>query len=131
MARLRAAGLLLALLTVSGCRAARPQCETIPSTIHITKDEFSSSGQLERTCEGDIPVNKCEGTCSSQVQPSVISPSGFNKECSCCKETGLRVREITLTRCFNPDGQQVAGDQGRLTVKLREPSDCRCSRCEN
>ena len=53
------------------------------------------------------------------------------QECSCCKETGLRVREITLTRCFTPDGQQIGGDDGKLTVKLREPSDCRCSRCEN
>jgi len=123
--------LLLVLAAAGPARAGRTQCETIPSNIHITKDEFGNTGQLDRSCEGDIPVNKCEGTCSSSLQPSVISPNGFNKECSCCKETGLRQREITLSRCYTADGQQIKGDRGQMTVQLKEPSDCRCSRCED
>lgn len=37
------------------------------------------NGQLVRTCEGDLAVNKCEGTCTSQLQPSVVKASGFLK----------------------------------------------------
>lgn len=42
-------------------------------------EEFDELGRLQRTCNGDIAVNKCEGACNSQVQPSVITPSGFLK----------------------------------------------------
>lgn len=81
----------------------RPEeCETLPSELHIIKgelccainyhenkliqnnfmlniEEFDELGRLQRTCNGDIAVNKCEGACNSQVQPSVITPSGFLK----------------------------------------------------
>lgn len=36
-------------------------------------------GRLQRTCNGEVQVNKCEGLCNSQVQPSVITPTGFLK----------------------------------------------------
>ncbi|XP_015375768.1 PREDICTED: partner of bursicon-like [Diuraphis noxia] len=55
------------------------ECETLPSELHIIKEEFDELGRLQRTCNGDIAVNKCEGACNSQVQPSVITPSGFLK----------------------------------------------------
>lgn len=42
-------------------------------------EEFDELGRLVRTCSGDVNVNKCEGACNSQVQPSVITPSGFLK----------------------------------------------------
>lgn len=42
-------------------------------------EEFDELGRLTRTCSGDISVNKCEGACNSQVQPSVITPNGFLK----------------------------------------------------
>lgn len=42
-------------------------------------EEYSEGGILSRTCEGDVGVAKCEGSCSSQVQPSVVHPSGFLK----------------------------------------------------
>lgn len=42
-------------------------------------EEFDELGRLTRTCSGDILVNKCEGACNSQVQPSVITPNGFLK----------------------------------------------------
>lgn len=54
-------------------------CETLPSEIHIIKEEFDELGRLQRTCNADIAVNKCEGACNSQVQPSVITPNGFLK----------------------------------------------------
>lgn len=43
------------------------------------KEEFDELGRLQRTCNGEIAVNKCEGACNSQVQPSVITPTGFLK----------------------------------------------------
>lgn len=54
-------------------------CETIKSEIHLIKEEFDELGRLQRTCNADVKVNKCEGFCSSQVQPSVITPTGFLK----------------------------------------------------
>lgn len=51
-------------------------------TLYIYVDyieEYSEGGILSRTCEGDVGVAKCEGSCSSQVQPSVVHPSGFLK----------------------------------------------------
>lgn len=38
-------------------------------------------GSLLRTCSGEVNVNKCEGMCNSQVQPSVVSATGFLKVC--------------------------------------------------
>ncbi|XP_050533747.1 partner of bursicon [Daktulosphaira vitifoliae] len=105
-------------------------CETLPSDLHITKEEFDELGRLQRTCSGDVAVNKCEGACNSQVQPSVITPSGFLKECYCCRETFLRERVITLTHCYNPDGQRLTGEKlATLEVKLKEPADCKCYKC--
>ena len=42
-------------------------------------DQYDEIGRLKRTCSGDISVTKCEGFCSSQVQPSVASTTGFSK----------------------------------------------------
>ncbi len=88
------------LLVLAGKGALAGNCETLPSTVHITKgiqfylkgsigllyifyidyiEEYSEGGILSRTCEGDVGVAKCEGSCSSQVQPSVVHPSGFLK----------------------------------------------------
>ena len=48
MARPTAAqsALLLVVAAAAGCRAARPQCETIPSNIHITKGETPSAARM-------------------------------------------------------------------------------------
>lgn len=54
-------------------------CETIKSEIHLIKEEFDELGRMQRTCNADVIVNKCEGLCNSQVQPSVITPTGFLK----------------------------------------------------
>nr|QBX89031.1 bursicon-B [Nephrops norvegicus] len=105
------------------------ECETLPSTIHVAKEEFDEAGRVERTCEEDLAVNKCEGACVSKVQPSVNTPSGFLKDCRCCRETHLRAREVTLTHCYDADGNRLTGDRGTLVIKLREPADCQCFKC--
>ncbi|XP_034238241.1 partner of bursicon [Thrips palmi] len=105
-------------------------CETLPSEIHIVKEEFDELGRLSRTCNGDIAVNKCEGACTSQVQPSVITPTGFLKECYCCRESFLRERVVALTHCYDPDGARLTAEgRSSMEVKLREPADCRCFKC--
>ena len=90
---------LLAIVT-SGQPSGDENCETLMSEIHITKgikdlgkpvkekhrsrtifipDEYDEAGSLSRTCSGDVSVTKCEGFCNSQVQPSVITTTGFLK----------------------------------------------------
>ncbi|XP_018569361.1 partner of bursicon [Anoplophora glabripennis] len=105
-------------------------CETLPSEIHLTKEEYDELGRLQRTCNGEVAVNKCEGSCKSQVQPSVITPTGFLKECYCCRESFLRERIITLSHCYDPDGVRLTNEgTNSMDVKLREPSDCKCYKC--
>lgn len=82
-------------------------CETLPSEIHLIKEEYDELGRLQRTCNGDVQVNKCEGQCNSQVQPSVITATGFLKECYCCREGYLRERIVNLTYCYDPDGIRI------------------------
>lgn len=59
--------------------SSKSTCETLPSSIHVTKEEHDQAGNVIRICEGTIIVNKCEGTCVSQLQPSVTKPTGFLK----------------------------------------------------
>ena len=54
-------------------------CETLPSKIKVTKEEHDHLGNVIRVCEGNIIVNKCEGTCLSQLKPSVTTATGFLK----------------------------------------------------
>jgi hypothetical protein len=87
-------------------------------------------GRLQRSCNGDILLNKCEGFCNSQVQPSVITATGFLKECYCCRESFLRDRQITLTHCYDPDGVRLhAAESATMDVKIKEPVECRCFKC--
>ncbi|CAH0752472.1 unnamed protein product [Diatraea saccharalis] len=87
-------------------------------------------GRLIRSCSGEVSVNKCEGMCSSQVQPSVSTATGFLKECFCCRENFLRERLVTLTHCYDPDGLRLEDeDRAIMEVRLREPDDCKCYKC--
>lgn len=54
-------------------------CHSLPSEIHVTKEETDESGNVVRLCEGTIRVAKCEGTCLSELRPSVHSTTGFAK----------------------------------------------------
>ena len=47
-------------------------CETLSSKLHITKEEYSKGKELLRSCEDDVPLNKCEGYCVSTTQPSAM-----------------------------------------------------------
>lgn len=87
------------------------------------------SGQLERTCEGEVAVSKCEGSCSSRVRPSAVSHTGFFKDCQCCRETTLRSRAVTLNKCYDPNGKTLTGDKETYIMHLKEPVDCKCYRC--
>ncbi|KAB7497724.1 Partner of bursicon [Armadillidium nasatum] len=93
-------------------------------------NEFDNGGRLIKKCEEDLAVNKCEGACVSKVQPSVNTPSGFLKDCKCCRETHLRSRKVTLTHCYDADGNRISDEKGGvLSFKLREPAECRCFKC--
>lgn len=55
-------------------------CSAIRSRVQLAKDEYDKiSGKLMRSCRGLVEVNRCEGSCSSTVQPSIKSPTGFRK----------------------------------------------------
>ncbi|CAB3369689.1 Hypothetical predicted protein [Cloeon dipterum] len=123
---------LLSLWLVQNALAAQDAdeaCESLPAEIHLIKEEFDELGRLQRTCNGDVAVNKCEGQCSSQVQPSVVTPTGFLKECFCCRETFMRERTLTLMHCYDPDGTRLHGDKETMDVKLKEPAECKCYKC--
>jgi len=61
-------------------------------TPFAASEEFDDLGRLQRTCSSDVSVNKCEGACTSQVQPSVITPTGFLKA-----RPGSNSSSLTLT----------------------------------
>ncbi|XP_011503834.1 PREDICTED: partner of bursicon [Ceratosolen solmsi marchali] len=92
------------------------------SEIHIIKDEYSESGKLEKTCNGDILVSKCEGYCNSQVQPSIVTSTGFLKECFCCREIYLKEVIILLDHCYDANGVRIHQEnEATLEVKIRTP----------
>merc|ERR1711963_1211373 len=104
-------------------------CETIPSEIHITKDEFHKASGTTRTCEQSVAVNKCEGACASSLRPSALNANGFQKKCECCRESSHRQRSITLTNCYDSDGGRLSGALGSMTVTVNEPMGCKCFSC--
>ncbi|XP_068617436.1 partner of bursicon [Battus philenor] len=109
---------------------ADENCESFPTEIHVTKEEYDEIGSLVRSCSGEVTVNKCEGICNSQIQPSVVTVTGFLKECFCCRENYLRERLITLTHCYDPDGLRLEDeDHATMEVRLREPDECKCYKC--
>ncbi|KAH7961670.1 hypothetical protein HPB52_011197 [Rhipicephalus sanguineus] len=116
-------------------------CRLQETSIRITRDHSDDQGSPVRTCEGTVLVSRCEGTCVSQVQPSITLPHGFLKapsvfhryhfsqECNCCRETYMNRREIQLQDCFDPNGQKLYGADGSMTIFLEEPQDCSCHKC--
>ena len=55
------------------------QCKTIETTMQVSKEDKSSTGDLLRVCEGIIVVNKCEGACLSNLRPSINTITGLFK----------------------------------------------------
>ena len=106
-------------------------CLALPSEIHVTKDELDESGNVVRTCEGSISVTKCEGTCRSELRPSVSSPSGLFKECYCCRESSMKFKIFSLNDCFTPDGVRInhPSNKAVMEIKMKEPDGCSCHTC--
>ena len=75
-------GLVLALLISLGSVQSKlkleSSCEKLPTRIHITKEEFSKAKELMRTCEEDVELAKCEGSCVSSTMPSAMERSSDN-----------------------------------------------------
>jgi len=125
------ATLLLLLLLVSSSMAVKYEssCETLPSKIHITKEEYGSTKELVRTCEEDVELAKCEGSCVSSTQPSAMERSGFLKDCKCCRESAYRERTLTLHNCYDQDGHKLDGGLATMQVTIKEPDGCKCFGC--
>ena len=62
--------LVIASLVALSTAKLESICETLKSKIHITKEEFSKAKELMRTCEEDVEINKCEGSCVPTTMPS-------------------------------------------------------------
>lgn len=55
-------------------------CRSLRTSVQIDKDEVDpASGRILRTCRGSAQVNRCEGRCSSLVEPSAKSSGGLKK----------------------------------------------------
>ncbi|XP_008547494.1 partner of bursicon [Microplitis demolitor] len=121
---------ILLISGIDGIVNSDEDCETLMSEVHITKDEYDNSGGLIRTCSDDVSVTKCEGYCNSQIQPSVISSTGFVKECYCCRESYFKEKVVKLNHCYNSDGEKMETEKyATMEIKLREPHDCKCYKC--
>ena len=70
---------ILIIPSVSSFYKNQETCELLPVTSHAVKEDYDVTGNVLRTCEDDIEVKKCEGTCDSFLQPSVMHPNGFLK----------------------------------------------------
>ena len=70
---------LVSVTMMSSVMAKLPKmessCETVANRIHITKEEFSKAKELMRTCEEDVELMKCEGSCVSTTMPSAMDRS--------------------------------------------------------
>merc|ERR1719205_486662 len=111
---------LLALSLVTGSRPRMEStCDTLANKIHLTKEEFNKAKELM----------KCEGACVSTTMPSAMERSGFTKDCKCCRETGYNERVVTLTKCYDQDGQKLEGTLAQMQVTIKEPSGCECHTC--
>lgn len=84
---------------VSAAVSMKDTCETLPSTIQVTKEEYDDLGNVVRSCEGTIGVTKCEGSCNSQIQPSVVTPTGFLKVSS--KILYSKYLQVTYFYCYS------------------------------
>lgn len=69
------------LLLTSEVSASLDNCQTLRTEIRVTKEKtYEYNGRRIRLyCTGEVPMNKCEGSCTSQVSPSVVHFPGFKK----------------------------------------------------
>lgn len=65
---------------VSSLQIIKSDCEILNSQGKVVKEEYEQNTKnLIRICEGLVKIKKCEGKCSSSLQPSFNSPNGFQK----------------------------------------------------
>ena len=71
---------LSAVHLISTLQMIRSDCEILNTVGKVVKEEFEQNTKnLIRICEGKVTLKKCEGKCSSYLQPSFNSPNGFQK----------------------------------------------------
>ena len=100
------------------------------STIHLVKEEYSKGKELVRSCQDEVGLSKCEGSCVSTTTPSAMERSGFSKDCSCCRETSYAERTVTLSQCYDQDGHRLEGGSlSTMQVTIKEPAGCLCFKC--
>ena len=52
------------------------------------------------------------------------------QECFCCRESYLKERVVLLDHCYDADGVRLEGEiLGTMEIKLREPAECKCTKC--
>ena len=128
---------IASLVTISWAKL-ESTCETLSSKIHITKEDYSKDKELMRTCEEDVEINKCEGSCVSTTMPSArdryihiiivtntcfpkftskLCRSGFTKDCKCCRESSYNEKMVTLSKCYDQDGHQLGDTLAEMQVR--------------
>lgn len=137
------------------------QCRAIKIPIELTREDVISvepleriaeiltngnvlskiEKQLVRTCRGVVDLNRCDGSCASNVQPSVRVRGGFKKECFCCNEGSFKRTSVRLEECFLPleNNKRIMPNDNRfgakwmsfMDIEVEEPIDCKCRQCEN
>ncbi|XP_038045161.1 partner of bursicon-like [Patiria miniata] len=118
--------LSVALLPSSAGRL-QSTCAVGTTSIRIQEEFVDEDGGEVVYCRGTATVNKCEGTCISQSTPSIVSPTGYSKDCSCCREERLVSQDVILTECYDSAGNALLGRS--YPVQVPEPDSCRCQRC--
>ena len=105
-------------------------CSPLSSRIQLVREEYSKGKELVRTCEDEVGLSKCEGSCVSTTTPSAMERSGFSKSCSCCRETNYAEKTVTLHRCYDQDGHRIEeGGLATMQVTIKEPAGCLCFKC--
>ena len=107
-----------------------PSCSPVSSSIQVVKEEYSKGKELVRSCQDEVGLTKCEGSCVSTTTPSAMERSGFSKDCSCCRETSYSERTVTLHHCYDQDGHRIEGGAlSSMQVTIKEPAGCLCFKC--
>ena len=47
-------------------------CSNDTNTLKLIQEEYGPTKELVRTCEEDVELAKCEGSCVSSTQPSAM-----------------------------------------------------------
>ncbi|KAK3592998.1 hypothetical protein CHS0354_023228 [Potamilus streckersoni] len=104
-------------------------CKTETMEMEITSEEViteQTGNTYHVTCSEKIQTTKCEGTCESNVTPSVSHFDGLKRVCSCCREGDTMVRDVHLSKCYHGDSE-IPGIT--ITRTVTQPISCQCQDC--